>query len=99
LGSWDSEVSIVIRLQTGSPGLSTGQGFFLFTTTSSLALVPASYPMSSKGSLQPGSEADHSPLTRAKVKNVLCYTSISPSVFMVWCFVKYRIHLHGMVLY
>jgi len=43
-----------------------------------------------------GHEADHSPPSSAKVKDVMNYTSIPPYVFMAWCLVKYRIHLYGM---
>jgi hypothetical protein len=35
-------------------------------------------------------EADHSPPSRAEVKNAWNYTSTLPYVFMVWCLVKHR---------
>jgi hypothetical protein len=37
-----------------------------------------------------GHEADHSPLSSAKVKNVCSYTSSPPYVFMMWSLVKHR---------
>jgi hypothetical protein len=44
---------------------------------------PASYPMGTRGSSlgvkQPGCEADDSPPSSVKVKNVWSYTSISPN--------------------
>jgi len=52
----------------------------------------------SPGIKQPGYEGDHSPPSSAEVKNVWSCTSTPPYVFMVWCLVKYRVCLHGMVL-
>jgi hypothetical protein len=37
-----------------------------------------------------GPEADHSPPSSAKVKNVQTYTSTHSHIFMVWCLVKHR---------
>jgi len=37
-----------------------------------------------------GREADHSPPSHVKVKNVLSYTSTTPYIFMAWCLVKHR---------
>jgi hypothetical protein len=63
---------------------------------------PASYPLGtgalSQGVKWLGNEADHSPPSSAKVKNAWSYTSTPPYIFMAWCLVKYRIHLHGVVL-
>jgi hypothetical protein len=39
---------------------------------------------------RPGREADHSPPSRAKIKNAWSYTSIPPQVFMAWYLVKQR---------
>jgi len=67
-----------------------GQGFILFATTSRPGLGPTQPPIQwvlgalSSGVKQLEHEADHTPLSSAKVK--------------VWCLVKYRIHLHGMML-
>jgi hypothetical protein len=44
----------------------------------------------SLGVKRPGSEADHSPSTRAEVKNAWSYTSTPQYVFMAWCLVKHR---------
>jgi hypothetical protein len=52
-----------------------------FTTTSKPALKPTQYPIKwvlgafSAGLKQPGSEADHTPPSSAKVKNARSYTS------------------------
>jgi hypothetical protein len=42
-----------------------------------------------RGLKQPGREADHSPLTSAKVKKTWMYTSTPPYVFMAQCLVKH----------
>jgi hypothetical protein len=42
------------------------------------------------GIKRPRREADHSPLSSDEVKYAWNYTSISPSVFMAWCLIKYR---------
>jgi hypothetical protein len=47
---------------------------------------------------QLGHEADHPPLSSAKVKNVWSYMSTSPYAFMEWCLIKQRICLHDVVL-
>jgi hypothetical protein len=39
-----------------------------------------------------------SPPSSIKFKNAWSYTSIPPYVSMVWCLVKHRISLHGVVL-
>jgi hypothetical protein len=54
------------------------------------------------GALSPGvkrlgHEDDHSPPSRAEVKNAWIYTFTPPYVSMVWFLIKHRIH-HGMVL-
>jgi hypothetical protein len=43
-------------------------------------------------------EADHSTLSRSQVTNARSYTSTPPYVFIVWCLIKQRIRLHGVVL-
>jgi hypothetical protein len=45
-----------------------------------------------------GHEADHSHPSSAKVKNAWSYASTSQYVFMAWCLIKQKIHLHGVVL-
>jgi hypothetical protein len=47
---------------------------------------------------RPGREADYSPPSTADVKNTRKYLSTPTHVFMAWCLVKYRIHLHGGVV-
>jgi hypothetical protein len=62
---------------------------------------PASYSIgtgSPSRVKQLGHEADHSPPFRAKVKNVWSCTSTLPFSFMVWCLIRKRICLYGMVL-
>jgi hypothetical protein len=69
-----------------------GLGIFLFTTVSRMALGPTQPPIQwvlgdlSLGVKQPVHEADHSPPSSAKVKNVWSYNSTPPK------------RLHGMVL-
>jgi hypothetical protein len=46
--------------------------------------------------MQLGHEADHSPPSSAQVKNAWSYTSTPQYIFMAWCLIKHRIHLHGM---
>jgi hypothetical protein len=47
---------------------------------------------------QPGHEADHSPPSSAKVKNMWSYTSTPQYNLMAWCLIKQWMHLHGIVL-
>jgi hypothetical protein len=83
----------------------TKSRFFLFATDLPPPLPPAFYPVgngmdSDSLSLevnQPGSEAHHSPLCNAEVKNAWSHTSAPPYVFMACCLIKHRILLHGMV--
>jgi hypothetical protein len=69
-------------------------GIFLFTPASRLALGPTQPPIQwvsgvlSLGVKRPGPEADHSPPSDAKVKNVWSYTSTPQYAFVVWCSVK-----------
>jgi len=46
----------------------------------------------------PGHGADHSPPSAAEFKYAWSCASIPPYVFTVWCFIKYRILLHGVLL-
>jgi hypothetical protein len=74
-----SSVIIVTRLPGFGPW--QGQGFFLFIIACGLALGPTQPPVQwvlgalSWGVKQPGHEADHSPLSSAKVKNAWRCTS------------------------
>jgi hypothetical protein len=43
----------------------------------------------------PGDEANHSPPSKAEVRNEWSYNSTPPYVFMAWCLIKQRIHFHG----
>jgi hypothetical protein len=61
-----------------------GLGIFLFSTASGTALGPTQPPIQwipgilSLGIKQSGREADHSPPSSAKIKNVWSYTSTNP---------------------
>jgi hypothetical protein len=82
----------------GVPGFDSqqGLGIFLFTTASIMALGPTQPPIQwvpgalSLGLKWLGNEADHSPPSSAKVKNVWSYISTPQYFFMVWCLVKHR---------
>jgi hypothetical protein len=71
-------------------------GSYLFTTASIPALVPTQPPIQwlpaalYRGVKRPGREADHSPPSSAKVKNVWSYTFTSQYGFKVWCTVEKR---------
>jgi hypothetical protein len=86
-------VSTVTRLWFLGPGFVSRQkkNFFLFSTVSKTAVEPTQSPM--KWVLEVtvlGCEADHSPPSRAEVKNAWRYTSTSSYVFVARCFVKHR---------
>jgi hypothetical protein len=73
-------------------------GIFLFTTTSRLALGPTQPPFqwelgssSCGGVKQQGREAEHSPPSGAKVKNMWNHTSMPPYVLMAWYLIKHRV--------
>jgi len=72
------------------------KGIFLFAMNSRLVLEPAQPPTQcvlgtlSLGVKWPGCEADHSPLSSAKVRNI--------SIFMAQCLIKHSIFPLGMVL-
>jgi hypothetical protein len=57
----------------------------------------ASYSMGARGSFPgdnvAGGEADHSPPSSARVKNVLSYTSTPQYAFMAWCSVNFNLTL------
>jgi hypothetical protein len=69
-----------------------GLGIFLFTTVSRTVLGPTQPPIQwvpgapSLGVKRPGREVEHSPPSRAEVKNAWSYTSTLP------------VRLHGVVL-
>jgi hypothetical protein len=69
-------------------------GIFLFTTTSRTALEPTQPPIQwvpgalSLGVKWPGREADHSPLSSAKVKEWVELYLHPHYTFMAWCLVK-----------
>jgi hypothetical protein len=77
-----------------------GMGIFLFTTTSRMALGPTQPPIQwvpgdhSLGVKLPRHEADHSPPSKAEVKNPL-----PQYAFMVWCLVKHRNNFTFTLLY
>lgn len=81
----------------------TGKWFFLCTSVQiSSGAHPNSYAMDTRVfSLQvkgTGCEGDCSSPMSAEVKNTSNYTSTPTIVLMVWCLVKQRIYLCGIVL-
>jgi hypothetical protein len=78
----------------GGSGPSRGCGIFLFATMFRLTLGRTQLPIQwAPGALslwvkQAGHEADHSPPSRAKVKNAWSYTTTPQYAFMAWCSVK-----------
>jgi hypothetical protein len=88
----------VTRLQARQLGFHCwqGQGYFLFANVSRLALGPTHPPtqwvpgVPSLGIKQPEHEADHLPLSHAKVKNAWRNTSTPQYVFMEWCLIEHR---------
>jgi len=70
---------------TGAQFLASAMmGFFLFTTAYRLDMGPTQLPIQwvlgilALGEIWPGHEADHSPPSRAEVKNVWRYISTPP---------------------
>jgi len=66
-----------------------GEGIFLFATTSRPPLVHSAFLSNGYRSSfprieRPGCEADHSPSSSAKVKNVWSYSSTAPFIFMAY---------------
>jgi hypothetical protein len=57
----------------------------LVPTQPTIQWVPGALSLGVKRS---GLEADHSPLSSAKVKNALNYTSTPPYIFMKWCLIN-----------
>jgi hypothetical protein len=49
-----------------------------------------SYAVSTRGPFLWGREADHSPSSRAVVKNAWSYISTPAYIFMAWCFIKLK---------
>jgi hypothetical protein len=77
-----------------------GLEVFLFTTASRMALGPTQPPIQwvpeavSLEVKRPGRETDHSPTSRAEIKNAWSYTSIPQYAFVVWCSVKVQGQLY-----
>jgi hypothetical protein len=59
---------------------------------------PASYPMDTGvptlGVKRPKREANHSPPSRAEIKNGWSYTSTPPYVCIAWCLIKHEGQLY-----
>jgi len=91
----DRSVGLVTRLRAGRPGFDFRQrlGIFLFATASRPALGLTEPPIQCVPEiLSPklkrlGCESNHSPLSRAEVKNPRSCTSTPPYVFIAWCLV------------
>jgi hypothetical protein len=95
---WSCNSSISIEARQPWFDSWQGQGIFLFTTTSRMALGPNQPSIQQVlGALSLGHQADHSPPSSAKVKNVWSYTSTPPTSIMACCLIKYRNHIHCMV--
>jgi hypothetical protein len=100
VGSRDSSVGIALGYGLDDRGsrvrFPAGAGNFSLhhRIQNGAGVHPASYPMGTRGSFpgvkRPGREADHSPSSRAEVKNAWSYTSTPQYVFMAWCLVKHR---------
>jgi hypothetical protein len=99
LNSWDSSVSIVIRLRVvrprnrGSIPSRDKRQFLVHRVQTDSWAHPASYPKGTGAHFlrikRPAREADHSPPSRAEVKKVWSHTS-TPPTFIAWCFVEHR---------
>jgi hypothetical protein len=77
---------LVTRLWAACLGFNSGQGqgFFLCCHIHTPCRVQtSSFPMGTRGFF-PGSEADHSPLSSAEVKNI-CGAILSLSHISSWC--------------
>jgi hypothetical protein len=80
------------------------KGIFLFATASMPALRITQLPIRwvlgniSLRVMRPGREADHSPPSSGKIKNVWSYTSTPPYVFIAWCLINQRIRVQGVLL-
>jgi len=77
-------------------------GFDSYRVQTGSGAHSASYPMDTGDSFtvikRSGREADHSPPCSTEVKNVWCYTSTPPYVFMAWRLINHRICFLGVVL-
>ena len=83
--SWDTIASLVARLWAGQSGQE--QGIYLFTTMSTLTRGPPSFLLNRHHNSfprveQPGSEADHSPPSSARIKNGIHVHLCPLQVFM-----------------
>jgi hypothetical protein len=96
--SCDSAVSTVTSLRARPLGFDSRQelGIFFFATASRPILGPTQPPIQLvPGALSPlvrgeGYEVDHSPPSRAEIKNAWSYISTHLYVFIVWYLVKPR---------
>jgi hypothetical protein len=91
--SRDSSVSTVTRLGAGRQEFDYAQGKGLFLLVPRPVLWPIQLVRRgglSPGVKLPGREADHSPPSSTKVKNVWRRTSTLQYIFMAWCLAKHR---------
>jgi hypothetical protein len=106
--SRSSSVSIVTSLRDRRPGFNFPMGWArnIFTsppcldqnwgpTQPPIQWVPESLSSEVK---QLGREADHLPPSSVEIENAWRCTYTLSYVFMTWCLVKKRIHLHGMII-
>jgi hypothetical protein len=107
--SRDSSVTIVRGIRVGRTGFDSRQGVDIFflrhRAQTGSGAYQTSYPVDFVGSSpgrkaakQPGRVTNHLPPSRADITNVKSHTSTTPYVFIVWCLVKQKIRLHGVVI-
>jgi hypothetical protein len=96
---------VIIMERPRNHGSIPGRGRrHLFPTRSRPVLGPTQSPIQwvpgsiYQGVKRPGHEADHTPPSSAKVKNVWSYTSTPLSVFMAQCLIKHRENFASLTL-
>jgi hypothetical protein len=98
-----SSVSIVTELWDRGRGSISGRDKFFSATVIGPVLGPTQTPIQwvprtlTSEMKRSGREADHSSSSSGGIKNAWRYISTPPYVFMVWCLIKYRISIQGVV--